>query len=276
MDIYQKRSKLQRVLFFVRWQLWPVVASSPGHLGFVARGVSDRRFGVLSRAGLALRVMRVHLTLPCAHAPMELLTIVEEILTVPESRPGVVIECGTWIGGSTAKLSHAAALAGRKLVVCDSFEGLPEVQAEDSLPDKDPFESGGFAARLEQVRDNVRRYGDLRVVEFVPGWFDKTLGTLPDRRVVCVFLDVDLQDSIKTCVSSLWARLEPGSKVFVHDVDRSPVFEPFQDRDWWAQHVASDLPEFVGALTGCGRQKRLLGYAVKARNNHSLTGDGSD
>jgi O-methyltransferase len=192
-----------------------------------------------------------------------LLAIVEEILTMPPSTDGVIVECGTYLGGRTSKLSLAASLVGRRLLACDSFQGLPELVPTDHLADKDAFVAGDFASRLEDVRANVARYGDASVVDFVPGWYQDSLRQLSETRIVCLFLDVDLHESIKTCVSMLWRHIEPGCKVFVHDVDRAPVVQPFQDAAWWNQHVEGRMPRFVGALTGMGRRRPLLGYATK-------------
>jgi len=46
-----------------------------------------------------------------------------------EAPPGVLVECGCYQGGSSAKLCLVAAMTARKLYVCDSFQGLPEVTA---------------------------------------------------------------------------------------------------------------------------------------------------
>jgi hypothetical protein len=188
---------------------------------------------------------------------------VEEILLLPPNVPGVIVECGCYQGGSSAKLSLAAGLTKRQLMVCDSFLGLPQPGTSDRLEKMEAFESGDFASRLEEVDRNVRRYGNSAVVQFVPGWYQESLGRLSGVKIACLFLDVDLQESIKTCLVSLWKFVAPGCKVFVHDVNRPPVIEPFRDRDWWSHHIDSTLPEFVGSGRGLGWQKGLLGYAVK-------------
>jgi hypothetical protein len=126
------------------------------------------------------------------------------------------------------------------------------------------FQSGDFASRLEEVERNVRRYGNSAVVQFVPGWYQESLGQLSRVPIACLFLDVDLQESIKTCLLGLWKLITPGCKVFVHDVNRAPVVEPFRDEEWWSNHLDSTLPELVGSGRGLGWQKRLLGYAVKS------------
>lgn len=264
MRICQKRNALQNILFFIHWQLWPVLLALPGHFAFAARGLEGSTVGVWDRLILAGRLIRVHLAIPCAHAPMELLHIVEEVITLPTAITGAVVECGSYLGGSTAKLSLAAAAAKRTLIVCDSFQGLPEVGRGDELEGREPFQASDFTGRLEHVQNNVSRYGNLAVVDFVPGWYHESLPTLSNIRVSCLFLDVDLQESIKTCLSALWKLVEPGCKVFIHDVDRKPVVEPFQDKDWWLSNIGRDLPELVGDEKGLGWQKPMLGYVVKS------------
>jgi O-methyltransferase len=263
MKVCRSRNKVQEVLYFVRWQLWLVVLSLPSHVGFVIRGLGHPRVGFWKRANLAVRLLWIHLRVPCVHSPAELLAIVEEILLLPPTIPGVVVECGCYQGGSTAKLSLAACAAKRRLLVCDSFQGLPQPATLDSFENMEAFQRGDFASQLENVERNVRRYGNPDVVQFVPGWYQESLGRLAGVEIACLFLDVDLQESIKACLIGLWKSVAPGSKVFVHDVDRPPVVEPFRDRTWWLNHIDGTLPEFVGGGSGLGWQKRLLGYAVK-------------
>lgn len=263
MRILARRGPLRAFLFFVRWQLLPVLLALPGHLAFVLRGAGDPRSGAWRRLVLAGRLIGIHLRIECAHAPLELLAVVEEIVSLPATRPGVVVECGTWLGACTAKLSLACALAGRRLLACDSFEGLPEVRAADRIEGQEPFARGDFATRLEIVRENVARLGDVSVVELVPGWYRDSLPKLPASAVACAFLDVDLKESIEDCLRGLWRRLAPGAKLFVHDVDRPAVVEPFRDTAWWEREIGGETPRFEGALIGIGWQRRLIGYAAK-------------
>ena len=132
MKILRKRNRLQQVLFYVRWQLVPVAIALPGHLRFIVRGFGAT-VGAPKRLGLALRMCRIHLSLECGHAPLELLTIAEDIISLPPSIPGAVVECGTWLGGSTSKLSLACAAVGRRLFACDSIQGLPDLSDADGL-----------------------------------------------------------------------------------------------------------------------------------------------
>ena len=54
-------------------------------------------------------------------------------------------------------------MIGRKLLVYDSFEGLPDVdEAEKNL-----FGKGEYTGALDEVKKNVGKYGALELCEFV-------------------------------------------------------------------------------------------------------------
>lgn len=54
------------------------------------------------------------------------LVLAQEMLNIHKSIKGDVIECGCYMGASTANLSLVCSLVNRKPIVCDSFAGLPE------------------------------------------------------------------------------------------------------------------------------------------------------
>ena len=72
-----------------------------------------------------------------------------------------------------------------------------------------------------------------------------------------------MQDSFKTCIKALWVGVNPGSKVFIHDVDRKPIVEVFTNSDWWRNEIGVDPPQFIGAYHGLGRLSSLIGYVIK-------------
>jgi O-methyltransferase len=96
------------------------------------------------------------------------------VLRVPRSTPGSVVEWGCYVGGSTANLSLVCAVTGRKLIIFDSFHGLPEPKAYDRWHHAvhakltDVYYKGRFAASQDTVKRNVARLGDLSVCEFRP------------------------------------------------------------------------------------------------------------
>ena len=258
-----KRSAIHKALFFVRWQLIPVAVSLPSHLAFVFRGLRGSRAKPLQRLKLAWLSASIHLKLECGHNPEEVLRVLEEIVELPPEAPGVVVECGAFLGGSSAKLSHAVSMTGRKLLVCDSFEGLPIVGTANHISDKPNFKSGEYAGRLPDVAANIERFGKIDCVEFIQGWYEETLGQLAGIPIACAFWDVDLRESFLSCIEALWPQIASGAKVFLHDVDRQPVAAVFEDADWWEKQFDCDPPKFVGARVGLGRLSPLMGYVIK-------------
>ena len=261
---------LDRTLYFVRWQLYPVCRSLPGHAAFVARGLRrNARCGPIDRLLLAWQSLWIHLRVRCAHYPLELLLIMEEVIEMLDDRHGILVECGAFLGGSSAKLTYATARAGRTLVVCDSFEGLPEVAREDHFEGKPDFHTGQYAGRLELVQRNVTRFGARGAsVEYLPGWFSESLTALRGRHVACTFWDVDLQESFRDCLRGLWRQLEPGAKVFIHDIGRDPVADVFRDQQWWESELGEAPPSGLtgarqGTRSGLARAAPNLGYVYK-------------
>ncbi len=195
------------------------------------------------------------------------------ILRVPPSVEGDVVECGCYVGGSSVNLSLVCALVGRRLLICDSFEGLPEPDEHDRVHvavhggHVDTYYKGRFAAPLEVVRRNLARCGDLSVCDFRVGFFDKTMGDL-DRPVVMAFLDVDLIDSLKPCLAGLWPRLQDGCRAYVHEARNLPLVAVFFDGPWWWKTLGQAPPGFVGSGVGlplgmATKWGSELGYARK-------------
>ncbi len=257
------RTPLHRALYFLRWQLGAVLVALPAHVAFVARGLVGRRAGVGTRVALAARAIWIHLRVECGHNPAELLHVMESVIELSPAQPGVVIECGAFLGGSSAKLGHAAAFAGRELVVCDSFEGLPDVADSDHWEKKKDFEKGEYQGRLDLVTTTVKRFGRIDRTRFVKGWFDQSLPQLSATPIAAAFWDVDLQESFRSCIRALWGALAPGTRVFLHDIDREPVVAVFTDAEWWKRELGIEPPALVGARTGLGLTSPLIGYAVK-------------
>jgi hypothetical protein len=204
----------------------------------------------------------------------EHLAIASHAIGVPAATEGCVIECGCFKGGSTVNLSLAAALTGRELHVFDSFEGLPAPtngDAENFLHHDritNTYESGMYAGTLEEVRENVRRYGALDVCSFHKGWFEDTL---PGLSTPCVtaFVDVDLRHSLETCVRAIWPVLTEGGALFVHEARHHEIASLFFDSAWWERELGVQAPGLVGAGTGLGLDPEIggwtsqLGYATK-------------
>lgn len=197
------------------------------------------------------------------------LMMAKQILCLPKSFPGEVMECGCWKGASTSSLSLVCQLVGRKLIVCDSFQGLPK-EPSGTLhvcPDSQIYgyyEPGMYAARLDEVKSNISTYGDLSVCEFVPGFFNVSLPPRTDP-LAFAFLDVDLISSTRDCVKHIWPLLTDGGLIYTDDSTDMEVVCFWFDESWWQQELGVKAPGYVG--TGCGLPIDLktssLGYVRK-------------
>ena len=207
------------------------------------------------RRELIARVDTVHTNVTCAHSQAEMGRIISAILNTPATIPGVVLEAGCFKGGSTAKLSVAASLAGRRLLVFDSFEGLPdhaEPHKRTLTGERIGFVRGLYAGAEEEVRANVARFGEIGVCEFIKGWFSDALPRLAEP-VAVAFIDVDLAESTRTCLRYIYPRLVPGGVLFSHDGNLPLCIEVFRDERLW-----NDIGGPPPMISGLGLDKLLV------------------
>jgi O-methyltransferase len=183
---------------------------------------------------------------------------------------GVFVECGAFNGGSTSKLSIMAKTVGRKLLVFDSFEGLPNIdphEAHDLHVRKGSprdWTAGRFSAPLDLVKETVRKYGEPDSCEFYRGWFKDTLSdaTLPSR-IALAFTDVDLATSARDCLTAIWPRLSPGGVFFSHDIAFVKVLQAFTDPELWNDVLRQPMPIIFGAGYGLCETSPNLGFLAK-------------
>lgn len=237
---------------------------------FIVNG-AGKEYGVgrLRKLRIAASVVRINLGIPTLTSPAKQLWLIEQLLRVPRALRGDVVECGCFNGASTSSLSLACKLTGRRLIVCDSFEGLPEPEAQEKVDvyaASDSFyvwEKGEFRSEgsLEGVRRNVTRYGRIDVCQFVKGFFSETLSTLSTDSIVLIFEDADLASSVRDCVEHLWPKLQYGC-CFASDEPWSVhVVGIFYDKPWWRERFSTAPPGFIGS--GRGIYGMQVGYVRK-------------
>jgi O-methyltransferase len=249
------------------------LAALPSLLVFLLDADVGREYGVgpAKKLRLIVRFARNARLVHTLSRVREHVELAGAILRIPRQVEGDIVECGCYLGGSSVNLSHACALAGRRLVICDSFEGLPEPSAYDRAHINlhsgltDEYYKGRFAAPIEIVKGNIDRYGKPQVCDFVVGFFDETLAQL-DRDVAMAFLDVDLIDSLRPCLIALWPKLGDGCRIYVHEARSLSLVSIFFATDWWQRRIGEAAPGFVGAGTGLPLTAVTgseLGYAQK-------------
>ncbi len=205
---------------------------------------------------LAWRMYRNTIRVPTGTSYRAHLAMLAKLLEVPPDMEGVVVECGCYLGGSTVNLSLICEAVGRELIVYDSFEGLPEGDANDKIAS--PYTPGLFAGPLEEVRANVARYGAIAVCEFRRGWYADTLPAHTEPIVLC-FLDVDLQMSIHQCLVNLWPHLTDEGYLFTDDFPILDLCAVFFSEEFWRREMDRDPPGLIGTGTGLAMGQYWVG-----------------
>jgi hypothetical protein len=144
--------------------------------------------------------------------PDEMLYLANHLFILDQAGvPGVVLECGCAHGFSSICLSLACARLGRRLVVADSFEGLPATRSEEPF-----FRQGDYAAREEEVLENVALCGRPEVIETVKGWYSQSLRAW-SRPIVLLWMDVDLYESARDLLDHVACHIDPRGALFTHE-----------------------------------------------------------
>lgn len=127
--------------------------------------------------------------------------------------PGDLIETGVWRGGACIYMRAILAAHGqseRKVVVADSFEGLPPPDGKKYPADKrdklSTFDE--LAVSLDDVKRNFAAYGLLdSQVQFAKGFFKDTLGKLDNERFALIRLDGDMYESTMDALTALYDKV---------------------------------------------------------------------
>jgi len=188
---------------------------------------------------------------------------------------GDIVECGCYAGGSSAKLSILANLLGRKLYIFDSFEGLPIVE-EYFLRDQHcrrsdewvaDWSEGRYAARIDEVKSNIKKYGDISVCTLIKGWFNEslTIKNLPSK-IGFAFVDVDLANSARECFIPIWPNLTNKGIYVTHDTSYIKVLQELYKPELWQNHFKATPPILFGAGFGLSNESPHIGYMVKGES----------
>src|SRR5215469_16225665 len=212
------------------WRLFAAVISVPVILLEYFRADTGRAYdvGFFKKTWLAWKMSRNRAKVATSSHWLEHLVMATQILKVPPTVEGCVVECGSFKGGSAANLSLVCALCNRTLEIFDSFEGLPEPSHSDEshavLGEREiqTYAKGAFRGTLSEVQDNISKFGQIKSCNFNVGYFEQTLPNFP-KKCVLAFLDVDLTESLKTCLTHLWPLLQDGCFLFSHEAHHMEI-----------------------------------------------------
>jgi O-methyltransferase len=222
------------------------------------------RMNLLARLSLGFRMFLNTRRIRTGTSYKTHLAMALKLLETPPEVPGDVVECGTWKGGCATNLSLICRIVGRKLRIYDSFAGLPEGKPGDR--EAAHYREGDYRGTLEEVKANIARYGAIECCTFIQGWFDRTLPGV-EGPLVLVFLDVDLEDSLVTCVRHLWPALIDQGYVFLDEVVVTDYCALFYSERFWKQYFDRTPPGLIGAGVGLALGDYYIG-PVTERDDH--------
>ncbi|HET89922.1 MAG TPA: methyltransferase [Chloroflexi bacterium] len=232
-----------------RHVLWLYPGDPIRVLVFLLKGWSNNSISFGERLRLIKRLYRITFNLDCPHTQSQILAVLEAIFSTSQ---GCIVEAGCFKGGSTAKFSIGAKMTNKRLVVFDSFQGIPdnEESHDKSIFGKHvgPFQPGSYCGALDEVQQNVQRFGEIAACEFVEGWFEDTLPGFAEK-IGVIYLDVDLVSSTRTCLKFLYPLLIPGGILFSQDGHLPLVVEAFDDDAFWEHEVGCKKPPIQGLGT---------------------------
>jgi O-methyltransferase len=140
----------------------------------------------------------------------ELFPIIHQLYVLKSwSVEGDFAEFGCFKGYSSAMLSFACHLLGIQMHIFDSFEGLPATADAGYL-------EGEYAGSIDEVRDHISRFGVIDAVQFHKGFFADTFRDWKPPRLMCLWMDVDLEESAEDLMV-VADRLSPESTLFSHE-----------------------------------------------------------
>jgi O-methyltransferase len=134
---------------------------------------------------------------------------------VAKNVPGNFVECGVWRGGASM-YARACLPDDRKVVMCDSFEGLPYDPAEPEY-----FIFDHLKVSQEEVRQNFKNYGLEKNLQYVKGYFCDSLPGLKTP-IAILRADGDMYSSTMDILQNLYSQVSSGGFVIIDDYSLEP------------------------------------------------------
>jgi O-methyltransferase len=126
--------------------------------------------------------------------------------------PGHFWECGVYKGGTASLLVALLReqASAKKLHLFDTFEGMPQTDAEKDLHEKGDFSDTSLAEVQAHVDGG-------EIATFHPGFIPDTFVGLESELIAFAHIDVDIYKSVIDCLDFIYPRLSPGGVIVVDD-----------------------------------------------------------
>lgn len=163
-----------------------------------------------------------------------LISLLQQVLA--KNIAGDVVELGCYKGDTSVLFQRELQKTNKTLWLYDSFAGLPEKTREDSSAAGDQFKSGELFVAKREVIEKFKRQ-NLPLPKIKKAFFEDLDPTndLPEK-ICFAFLDGDLYTSIKTSLSLIESKMQPGSIIVVHDYNNPELPGSARAVDEWLKN----------------------------------------
>lgn len=140
---------------------------------------------------------------------------------IEQKIPGDFLEAGIWQGGVIiflAGLLRAYRVDGVRLWALDTFSGIPRDSHPSAIADPVDEWTDRWAVPLDEVQDNIRRYGLLDDrIQFVCGPFRDAIPSSDIKQLALLRIDADAYVSTLDALELLYPKVSAGGHVIIDD-----------------------------------------------------------
>jgi len=171
-----------------------------------------------------------------------LISLLQQVLA--KNIAGDVVELGCYKGDTSILFQRELQKTDKTLWLYDSFAGLPEKTREDSSAAGDQFKSGELFVTKREVIEKFKRQ-NLPLPKIKKAFFEDLDPTndLPEK-ICFAFLDGDLYTSIKTSLTLVQDKMQPGSIVIIHDYNNPELPGSARAVDEWLKNHRYQIKQF--------------------------------
>lgn len=162
----------------------------------------------------------------------------QKILDIARSHlnsEGDFVEFGCYAGDTSILLAEIIKGTSKKLYLYDSFEGLPEKQAQDQSDIGKDFQKGALTTSKQELKKRFLR-ANLPVPIIKKAWFSDLKAEDVPAKISFAFLDGDFYNSIKTSFNLIESKLSENTTIIVHDYKNEALPGVAKATDEWLKN----------------------------------------
>ena len=199
--------------------------------------------------------------------PFRLQTLIE-LVERTKDVSGDIVECGSYKGGTGILMAEYLKInnINKKIYLLDSFEGLPEPDAEND----NGYKKGQFKSNAIVLQDYINELGLQDYLIIVKGWFKDSIPKLPaDLNISLFHVDCDLYTSTMDCFPPLYPKVSEGGAIIFDDYNDGGGGEKKAVEEYFKVNQVNEVIEYAPApqsflIKGERLQKEII-YNIKGQ-----------